>query len=161
MPRPKRPFQRGLFQPSRITAATIFVTSRKRYPDTFAGLHRPKQPRPIQNPPPRVKGRKNFMEQLSLFDMVDDFPCHNCYFNQRGCCAHIQTAEIFCVRGSFQVKPSQTLCPDCGKPMNVMQSDFGKDGASCPRCGTRVIFNNQGNRPSAFELYKRGELIGH
>lgn len=101
------------------------------------------------------------MEQLSLFDMVDDFPCHNCYFNRRGRCDHIQTAEIFCVRGSFQVKLSQTFCPVCGKPMNVIQSDFGNDGASCPRCHTSIIFNNQGNRPSAFQLFKCGELIGY
>jgi DNA-directed RNA polymerase subunit RPC12/RpoP len=101
-------------------------------------------------------------EQLSLFDLFEkksDFPCDDCVFCEKGCCAHVQGPECYCVLGSFQVKRSQALCPRCGKKMEITQSDFGNDGANC-RCGTRVIFKNRGNRPTAMELFRRGELYG-
>lgn len=101
-------------------------------------------------------------EQLSLFDLFkkeNTFPCDDCVFSKNGVCTHIETKDCFCVLGSFQVKHRQTICPKCGKQMEVTQSDFGNDGANC-KCGTRKIFNNRGNRPTAMELFRRGELYG-
>ena len=101
-------------------------------------------------------------EQMSLFDLLpkeSDFPCHDCVFSQKGTCAHIESADCFCVRGSFQVKHSQIICPHCGKQMEVVQDDFSSDWARC-KCGTVKIFKNKGNRSTAIELFRRGELIG-
>ena len=101
-------------------------------------------------------------EQLSLFDHIrqgNDFPCDDCVFDKHGCCSHIQNEDYFCVQGSFRVRHSQIICPSCGKQMDLIQSDFGNDGAKC-RCGTHKIFNNRGNRPTALELWRQGLLIG-
>ena len=102
------------------------------------------------------------MEQLTIFDLMQqqsDFPCDNCVFDRQGRCVHIEDEECFCVRGSFQIKPSAIICPKCGRTMEVRQSDYGSDWAVC-KCGTVKIFNNKGNRLSAFELYEQGRLIG-
>ena len=102
------------------------------------------------------------MQQLSLFALVQeqsDFPCYNCVFDRNGRCGHIQDAECYCVRGSFQITHEQAICPDCGKAMEIVQSDFGSDGGKCS-CGTHKVFNNRGNRPTALELFKAGRLIG-
>lgn len=102
------------------------------------------------------------MQQLTLFDLMQqesDFPCYNCVFDRHGCCNHVEDAECYCVRGSFQIKPSQIICPQCGREMQVVQNNFGRDGAVCS-CGTVKVFDNQGNRPTAFELWKRGLLVG-
>lgn len=102
------------------------------------------------------------MLQMTLFDLMEqhsDFPCDNCVFDKHGCCSHIEDEECFCVRGSFQIKPSEVICPQCGKEMRVLQSNFGNDGAVCA-CGMHKIFNNQGNRLSAYDLWKQGRLVG-
>ena len=102
------------------------------------------------------------MEQLTLFELmqqVSDFPCDDCVFDVHGCCSHIENEECFCVMGSFQIKNSAIICPACGHTMDVVQMEFGSDGAQC-NCGIRKIFNNKGNRMSAFELWKLGRLVG-
>lgn len=102
------------------------------------------------------------MEQITIFDLMEQestFPCDCCVFDKKGCCAHIVDEECFCVRGSFRIKPKDIICPQCGKTMEVMQSTFGSDAAQC-RCGMVKIFNNRGNRKTAFELWKEGRLIG-
>lgn len=102
------------------------------------------------------------MEQLTLFALMqpkDDFPCSNCIFDKCECCHHIEDEDFFCVRGSFQIRPEQLICPQCGKLMEVHQSDMGSDFGIC-KCGMHRIFNNQGNRLGAFELWRRGQLVG-
>lgn len=101
------------------------------------------------------------VEQLSLFSDVpeeSDFPCNDCVFNAKNCCNHITDEECFCVMGSFRIRHSQVVCPQCGKTMDVRQSDFGNDYAVCI-CGLTKSFKNRGNRPTAFELYM-GESRG-
>lgn len=88
------------------------------------------------------------------------FPCNDCVFDKCGRCDHIESRECYCVNGSFQVTHQRAKCPKCGRDMEILQSDFGKDRGCCKKCGTNVIFNNQGNRPSAMELWRRGELFG-
>lgn len=102
------------------------------------------------------------MEQITIFELIaqeSDFPCSNCVFDKKGTCDHIEDNEFFCVRGSFQIKLNEIICPQCGKEMEVHQSTFDSDAAKC-RCGLVKIFNNRGNRKSAFELWKEGRLIG-
>lgn len=102
------------------------------------------------------------MEQLSLFSLMpqrSDFPCDDCVFDRHGCCNHIQDEEIYCVQGSFRITHEQAVCPNCGKTMEINQSDFGSDGGRCI-CGLHKIFNNRGNRPTALELFNAGWLIG-
>lgn len=102
------------------------------------------------------------MEQMTLFELMQpksDFPCDDCVFDKNGCCSHIENEECWCVLGSFQIRSGAITCPSCRKTMEVMQSEFGSDWAKC-HCGTVKIFGNQGNRPSALELYKAGRLIG-
>lgn len=102
------------------------------------------------------------MEQITIFDLMEqhsDFPCDDCVFDKCNCCSHIENEECYCVRGSFQIKHSQVICPNCGKTMKVIQSDFQSDWAKC-RCGTVKIFKNLGNRPGALDLFKQGRLVG-
>lgn len=88
------------------------------------------------------------------------FPCNDCIFDKCGRCDHIESRDCYCINGSFQVIHRSAKCPQCGRDMEILQSDFGKDGGHCHNCGTNVIFNNQGNRPSAMDLWRRGELSG-
>ena len=102
------------------------------------------------------------MQQMTLFDLLEqesDFPCNNCVFDKKGRCSHIEDEECFCVRGSFQIRPRDIVCPQCGKTMEVTQSCFGSDGARC-RCGAVKVFNNRGNRKTALELWREGRLVG-
>lgn len=95
------------------------------------------------------------VEQLCLFDDAterSDFPCNDCVFNIKNCCNHITDQDCFCVMGSFRIKRSQAVCPECGKTMDVRQSDMGSDYAVCT-CGITKIFKNRGNRLTALELY--------
>lgn len=101
------------------------------------------------------------MEQMTLFEtmmQVSDFPCDDCVFDEYGCCCHVENEECFCVLGSFQIKHSAIICPDCGREMEVVQAEFGSDGARC-KCGLQKIFRNQGNRLSALQLWKQGRLV--
>lgn len=102
------------------------------------------------------------MEQITIFDLMEqrsDFPCDDCVFDKCNCCSHIENEECYCIRGSFQIKHSQVICPECGREMEVRQNDFDSDFAVC-RCGLNKIFNNRGNRPSALELFLQGRLVG-
>lgn len=102
--------------------------------------------------------------QLSIYDLLEsDLACDNCIFDTAGCCDHISGCEdgyvYHCVEGSFRLRHGSEICPACGKTMEIVQSEFGSDWARC-RCGTSVIFNNQGNRLGHLEAWRRGLLVG-
>lgn len=95
--------------------------------------------------------------QMTIFDMLQQetgFPCDDCVFDKQGCCDHLETPDVFCVDGSFQVKHESTAC-ECGGTYQIRQSEFGSDWGVC-RCGSHKIFRNQGNRLGYMEAYRAG-----
>ena len=102
------------------------------------------------------------MEQMSIYDFIMEsgLPCDDCLFDNRGCCDHVIGEECFCVGGSFQIRRKHLRCEACGGRIDIRQMEFGSDFGVCKRCGQTVIFNNQGNRKSAYELWREGRLRG-
>lgn len=95
--------------------------------------------------------------QMTIFDMLQQEtgnPCDDCVFDKQGCCDHLETPDVFCVDGSFQVTHGSTAC-ECGGTYQIRQSEFGSDWGVC-RCGSHKIFRNQGNRLGYMEAYRAG-----
>ena len=102
------------------------------------------------------------MEQLTLFDLMEqrsDFPCDNCVFDRCGRCVHVENEGVLLRDGQLPDQAEGHYLPALRERMEVIQSVFGDDGAQCS-CGMRKIFNNKGNRLTAFELWKQGRLVG-
>lgn len=95
-------------------------------------------------------------EQVTLWD-TDDNPCDDCIFDKNGCCDHEETPEAYCVEGSFRIRHSEVICPECGRTVKVIQQPYGSDWGDC-KCGKGIIFHNRGNRIGWYQAYREGKV---
>lgn len=97
------------------------------------------------------------MHQITIFELLEDNKvCKNCAFWVDGVCAHIKGEDFGCENGSFKIRKSKAVCPGCNSKLNIRQARLGGDYAICRKCNRQIDFKNNGNRLTAFQMWKAG-----